>query len=390
MGLAASVMAGDNRDLATFLVAENVSLPEMLRAMKAAPGDRFLGMVFRMACVQARTEDLPVLCEIFERVPEPYMQSLIFPALAEVWLRENGLAAKPPVPKFPPVEPVPVVPADYPENLKKALERYRQVMAPFEKRKASAATARSFEAHRKEYFDLLAQLVGPGPGPFTDKVLAYHWGSWCGTGSEVFRKPQAAALAVALVRDERWAEAAGALLQADFGKEAPGADALLAALIPDREEVLTGALASQGLEEWPWDESLRIFLSQLLRRPGDTRVETLIALTDHAHSDSLSSYYKALGKFVSPEPPGDVFSRYGADLFGAAELPDIRPEDFRADAQRRAAEYLASQASQSISVEAALKLTEFWKKPGVPSPSPPCAVFWNILPGKWRRRPMPR
>jgi hypothetical protein len=370
IGLAASVAAGEKRDLATLLISEKVSLPEMLEMMKAAPGDRFVGMVFRRACVQARTEDFPVLCEIFEKIPEHHTQSLIFPALAEVWLRGNGLAANPPVPKFPTLESAPVVPAGYPENLRKALERYRQVVAPFENLKAPARATRSFAAHRKEYFSLLTQLVGPGPGPFTDKVLAYHWGSWCGTGSEVFRKPQAAALAVALVRDERWAEATGALLLADFGKEASGADALLAALLPDREEVLAGALASQGLEEWSWDESLRIFLSQLLRRPGDTCVETLIALATHAHPDSLSSYYTALGKFVSPDPPGDVFPRYGADLFGSAELPDLRPEDFRSDAQRRAAEYLAAQASQPVAVDAALNLTEFWKKCRSPESEP--------------------
>lgn len=371
IGLAASVWAGEKRDLTTFLIPEKVSLPGMLEGMKeAAPGDHLLGLVFQRACAQARTEDLPVLCEIFEKIPEHYTQSLIFPALAEVWLRGNGLATKPPVPKFPPLESSPVVPAGYPKNLQKALERYRQVAAPFENLKASAPAMRSFAAHRKEYYDLLARLVGPGPGPFTDQVLAFHWGSWCGTGSEVFRKPQAAALAVALVRDERWAEAAGALLQADFGKEASGADAVLAALLPDLEEVLAGALASQGLEEWPWDESLRIPLGQLLRRPGDARVETLIALTNHAHSDSLSSYYKALGKFVSPEPPGDVFSQYGADLFVAAELPDVRPEEFSADAQRRAAEFLAAQASRPISVEAALNLTEFWKKNRGPESGP--------------------
>ena len=90
-----------------------------------------------------------------------------------------------------------------------------------------------FQTHRTDYWKLVERLLEQKEGPWTDDFLRYRWGGMCGSGSEYFDMPQSRLLVMALVVDQRWSEAAGAVLAVMPSADAEGSLRVLEACVPD-------------------------------------------------------------------------------------------------------------------------------------------------------------
>ena len=161
-------------------------------------------------------------------------------------------------------------------------------------------------------------------GPWTDDFLSYRWGGKCGTGREYFDVPQSRLLVMALAADQRWSEAAGAVLAVMPSADAEGSLRVLEACVADPLKVVVGGLAYFDLG--PQDSlTLKLratLLGFLLRLSGDARVQALSDLVAHAPVEALPLYFMALGKFIptsaAPGPGENAvrYERWGDEEFG--------------------------------------------------------------------------
>ena len=326
---------------------------------------------FETACRRAQPDEIQKLAGIFEAFPaDSYYKAKLFSALANAWLSREVPAQLSERPEFPqPTTPVPSALAAYPKDLREAAERDLQVATPFqsltEDRKPGESST-DYQTHEPDYWKLISQLLAKKDGPFTEKFLAYRWGGWCGTGSDQFRDPQSFALLMALVADKRWAEAAGAALNMTPSGEVGGALRVLSACVPDPEKVVIGGLAAidLGPKNYRIESRRATLLALLLCLPGDARVETLTRLAALAPPEALPMYFRTLGKIVRKEMPppdenGSIHVVFGWGTSGD-NLDTITANPAGEGAQQIAMDFLCSQATPKLSVEAAESLARIF------------------------------
>ena len=327
----------------------------------------------REAGTKARAGDWQGAAEIFESFPgDSYYKRKLFSELAEVWLLlelPEQLSVRPEFAS--PATGLPSVPAGYPQDLCEAAARYLAVAAPFQMLTGGRNPDQEridYQTHRTDYWKLVASLIANKDGPFTDKLLAYRWGGWCGTGSDQFQEPQSLALLMALASDKRWAEAAGAALSATPGGGSGGALRVLSVSVPDPEKIVVGGLAltDLGPEEYRTGSRRASLLALLLCLPGDRRVETLTRLASLAPPDALPIYFRALAKFVRRELPPPANNESIHRGWGWADSSDnldtITAESAGEGAQKLALDFLSSQASSTLPVRAAETLARTFQE----------------------------
>ncbi|MFZ4776348.1 MAG: hypothetical protein ACOYM3_13330 [Terrimicrobiaceae bacterium] len=327
---------------------------------------------FEAACRRANADEMQALTGIFEAFPsDSYYKARLFSPLANAWLfREvpTPLAARPEFPQT--STALPSTPSGYPPDLREAAERYLAVASPFqsltETRKPDKAWI-DYQTHKTDYWKLTAQLLAKKDGPFSEKFLAYRWGGWCGTGSDQFRDPQSVALLMALVADNRWAEAAGAALSVAPNDDIGGALRVLSAGVPDAEIVVAGGLAliDLGPKDYRIESRRATLLALLLCLPGEGRVERMTRLAALAPPEALPIYFRAIGQFVprGPLPPPDENgSIHGIWGWGSSSdhFATIVAEPVGEDARKSALDFLCALASPGLPIEAAENLARIF------------------------------
>jgi hypothetical protein len=100
-----------------------------------------------------------------------------------------------------------------------------------------------FQTHVPAYWKLVERLLEQKEGPWSDDFLSYRWGGKCGSGSEYFVVPQSRLLVMALAAEQRWTEAAGAVLAVMPSADAEGSLRVLEACVTDPLKVVVGGLA---------------------------------------------------------------------------------------------------------------------------------------------------
>ena len=349
--------------------SDDVSLQEMLAALGEA-GDKNLSItfvaVFRETCRRADADALGDLVRIFNAFPPAsYQKGVLFTPLADAWLRVRISPKLPRRPVFPDAPTtMPPAPDGYPRQLREAALEYERVRAPF---RALQEGNVDFQTHEPAYWKLVERLLEQNEGPWTDDFLSYRWGGKCGSGSEYFVVPQSRLLVMALAADQRWTEAAGAVLAVMPSADAEGSLRVLEACVADPLKVVVGGLAyfDLGPQDFLTQKLRATLLGFLLRLSGDGRVQALSDLAAHAPVEALPLYFMALGKFVpsSAAPgPGENAVRYGR--WGGRNLDGITARPASVAAQKQALDFLCSRASPDLSIEAATRLAElFHSKP---------------------------
>jgi hypothetical protein len=315
--------AAEKRNLADIRNAlwedsDDVSLQEMLAALREA-GDKNLSITFNTVfcetCRRADADALGDLVRIFNAFPpESYQKGDFFTPLADAWLRVRISAKLPRRPVFPDVPTkMPAAPDGYPRELREAALEYERVRAPF---LALQRGNIDFQSHRTDYWKLVERLLEQKEAPWADDFLRYCWGGMCGSGSEYFDVLQSRLLVMALAADQRWSEAAGAVLAVMPSADAEGSLRVLEACVPDLLKVVVGGLAcfDLGPQDFLTPRLRATLLGFLLRLSGDDRVQALCDLVAHAPVEALPLYFMALGKFLpsSAAPgPGENVVRYG-------------------------------------------------------------------------------
>jgi hypothetical protein len=365
--------AAEKRNLADIRNAlwdsDDVSLQEMLAALREA-GDKNLSITFNTVfcetCRRADADALGDLVRIFNAFPpESYQKGDFFTPLADAWLRVRISAKLPRRPVFPDVPTkMPAAPDGYPRELREAALEYERVRAPF---LALQRGNIDFKTHRTDYWKLVERLLEQKEGPWADDFLRYRWGGMCGSGSEYFDMPQSRLLVMALAADQRWSEAAGAVLAVMPSADAEGSLRVLEACVPDPLKVVVGGLAcfDLGPQGFLTPRLRATLLGFLLRLSGDARVQAVSDLAAHAPVEALPLYFMALGKFVpsSAAPgPGENVVRYGR--WGGRNLDGIMARPASVAAQKQAIDFLCSWASPDLPIDAATRLAEvFHAKP---------------------------
>ena len=345
---------------------DNVPTSPVVDAVRSAGRDErgdasAFSEALKNASARARAGDWQGAAEIFESFPgDSYYKRKLFSDLAFVWTLLEVPTQLPDWPEFPQcTTALPSAPSGYPQDLREATKRYLQVAAPFQSlidARKPDKTWTDYQTHKADYWKLITQLLAKKDGPFTDKFLAYRWGGWCGTGSNQFSEPHSIALLMALVADERWAEAAGAALSVAPRGEIGGALRVLSACVPDAEKVVVGGLAliDLGPKEYRIESRQATLLALLLCLPGDRRVGMMTRLAALAPPEALPVYFRALGKFVRKgAPPSDrngVSRGWGTS---SDNFDTISAESTGEGARKVALDFLCSQASPKLPVGAA-------------------------------------
>lgn len=325
---------------------------------------------FQEDCAGATAETLPGLIERLGKMEESYSKGNAFIAVAEAWFRLQPLLGKA---AFPSNEtPLPPLPEGFPAELVPAISRYQKVTAPFDKLKTEFTKSKqrvAFLSHEQEYWKLLSDMLADQNPPFSSRVLAFNWGHWCGTGSDRFYAPQSRAILMALLRDQRWAEAAGACLSVYPQGAMDGTVRIFSSLVADPVLVVAGGLALAGLP--PHDhyktQNTRSLLGLMVVLPGDERIRLLTTLAARASPENLTTYYRALGKFVPRhEEPGDA--RWPTSYFSSGDnLSVLKASSVGQAAQTTALDFLCAQATPSLPVEAAKELVRVFLQKRHPS-----------------------
>ncbi len=333
------------------------------RLFRVDPGNTsVIDELFSAACERGNADILSELVRLFEALPADaeFARGNIFCALAGLWLQ-----VRVPEKVLPPVKfsalPLPSLPLakNYPQELRSALDRYREVAAPFGEFLAAKPEAdwMTFQTHEPEYWKLVGQILRGEKGPFSEKLIAYGWGGGCGTGSETFMDPHSYALLLALVSDEKWSEAAGAAMAPRDSRGFRGAAHVLSACVSDPVKLLVGGLAYADCERQTfWMEGRTLpLLGLLLADRGDDRVDLLIGLASAAPPEALSRYFGALARFLPQKETGAsriVFSGFGINL------DEVAVEPVSARAQRKVWDFLCREASIPLPVQAAKTLCD--------------------------------
>jgi hypothetical protein len=237
---------------------------------------------------------------------------------------------------------------------------YRRVSEPFRRLlERGPVPSVDYQTHEEDYGRLREAVFARQGGPFTDRVLSWRWGGWCGTGSHRFLVPHSQTLLCALVADERWCEAAGAALALSPETDPRLAWKILEACPGTPEEILTGglALAMKHGSGWELEAQELPLLALMAGLPGDEKVRRLIELASVAPAPSLSQYFQVLGKCVprGPQPNG----RWGI-AFGGSGLHSVTAGKVSAEGQKMALDFLCAQASPKLPVDAAKTLAEMF------------------------------
>ncbi len=330
---------------------------------------------FQADCLQATPESLPGLIDRFAEIPpEDFLKGDAFFAVADAWLRQQSFPKDLVFPKN-----SALLPAEAPDasrNFAPAIRRYWDVTAPFrafQQSRPSRESTRSFLGHEREYWDMVADILKNRNGPFADRVLAYTWGHWCGTGSDRFSNPQALLLFMALARDGRWPEAVGAALAVHSKGASVGLARALSAMLPHPEEVVAGGLALEGgqSDSFVREEAIRNLLALMLILPGDDRVKLLVELTGQAPRNSLRDYFRVLGKFV-PRHPSERVKGGKTVWFGGwgGDLDAVTAEAASPVAQEQVENFLRTQAAPDLPVDAAKILVRIFRENRLPDRIP--------------------
>jgi len=264
--------------------------------------------------------DFKRLAAIYKAVPAgSFWRSVMLEPLSTLWIRNElaAITAENPHPIIPAVmdRPLPAKLKRAPRELQKAWSAYRAVTAPF--RKAFPVESNkpwiAFQENEPAFYSVMDDFFQDRTGGAVEKVYRFEWSGGCGTGSEQLYEPRSRMMFMALLRERRLKEAAGALfaissrmsgqfasdkrdgnLQGDFLKLC-GLDweALYAGAILDREiepqflmtdDDLLGTLAAYG-------------------SPRGARLVGLLAR--RAAPDRQAAYIRSLALFISPGANGD-------------------------------------------------------------------------------------
>jgi hypothetical protein len=343
----------------------SVSIREMLAVLSESSGENFstrFATVFCETCRRADANALEALIRIFDALPpESYQKGALFTPLADAWLRVRISPKLPQRPVFPDVPTkLPAAPDVYPRELCEVALDYERVKGPF---LALQEGNVDFQTHRPDYWKLVARLLEQKDGPSTDDFLSYRWGGNCGSGSEYFVVPQSRLLVMALAAEQRWTEAAGAALAVMPSADPDASLRLLEACVGDPLRVVIDGLASfdLGPQHFLTLKLRATLLGFLLRLSGDGRVQALTDLAANAPVEALSLYFIALGKFVPSSAAPDPAERVGTYGWGRRNLNGITARSATVVAQKQALDFLCSQVSPELTIEAATTIAKIFR-----------------------------
>lgn len=184
---------------------------------------------------------------------------------------------------------------------------------------------------------------------------------------------------MALVADERWAEAAGAALAVSAQGELGGSVRVLSACLPDPETVVVGGLAcvDLGRRDYLNDSRRGPLLGLLLSLPGDGRVEMLTRLAALAPHQAVPMYFRALARCVAPGPfptskkNGRIQPVVGYGWTTSSDnLDQVAVESVGKPAQKAALDFLCAQVSPELSITAGEYLAKIFRSKRRPESIP--------------------
>ncbi|MFV0414792.1 MAG: hypothetical protein ACK5NG_00330 [Chthoniobacterales bacterium] len=331
---------------------------------------------FVHACQDATPEDLPPLVERFRRIgsKETFLKVNAFTAVSDLWLKYQNVPEGIEMPKG--KISLPEIPVGYPADLTTAIKAYLHAIAPFSAlQQATSNPARKldFQPHEAEDWELIADLLTGKNGPFTEKILAYRWGGWCGTGSNRFREPQSRAILMALIADKRWPEATGAVLQTVPTRRMDGVKHVLEKIVKNPMETVAGGLAFSAFQNnWLAEQQTTRLLGLMKVLSGDERVHWLAELITQAQPNTLQAYFRVLDSLVdrqtfpAKKTTTSSLNRETGFSFGGDKLDFLIAQPLSKSAQKTALEILSAQASPELPVDAGEKLAKIFREKQIP------------------------
>ncbi len=178
----------------------------------------YFASLFQLACLRAESSQVGGLAQLFASIPldSPDRYHTLPPVLTLIMERELvQLRATPPLLKFPEQDlPSLKWQKEMSPSLATASRFALSALVPFnETRKAAAEKQRiDFQTNGPLYWKTVDRFLLDQPNGGADELLAFHWDSWCGTGSDAFYESHTAMIFFALVHEKRYAEAVGAAL----------------------------------------------------------------------------------------------------------------------------------------------------------------------------------
>lgn len=322
--------------------------------------------VVRLIADIGEDQDYKRLLQIYDSLPADYwMQGVFFDALSHMWFRRElpGLIKSTPKVSPPPSqEPLPANLQGAAPPLVEAWRLYKGVVAPFNARFAPSARqpdAPVIEAQQSwpAFYKVISDFFHGRGEDTVEKIAAFEWGGWCGTGSELLYGPRNRTLFMALCRQKRFDLALGALMAgADrerfrFGaKKAEWPQSFIAACGLDWQVLYAGAVLDGG-DRTP----------ELAAQGGEESARLLELMSALPFITEREDYLKAVAAFVVPAP----FASGGMpEMVAGLRLvssPQVAPER-----QQRLLEILHAQMKPDVglrTVDAASHLLRDLRRP---------------------------
>ena len=271
--------------------------------------------LFSVACRKAGSADFDKLIEAYLVLGnEAEATEYLFPFVADACIerelnaikREHFRLALPKV-----TEELPTELRQAPRELQEAWTSYKAARMDF---KANLARDNghgiNFENNEKAFGELLGSVLkGDGKGD-SEKLFRFFSSNDCiviGSGFDVWR---ARALVLALLKERKLSEAAGAALDLRLASRTTGLEEsetsdptvdVLTALGLDWEKIAAGG--QLNLQGSPFDSSQAVFLNELSAFGTDRAASLMVLLAGQAEEKSRPEYASAIRVFIADDKP---------------------------------------------------------------------------------------
>ncbi|MDR1146810.1 MAG: hypothetical protein LBK71_11845 [Verrucomicrobiales bacterium] len=289
----------------------------------------FISLVDHTCALIDNAEDLSSLTAKAAALPvSGYVKSLLVSPLMDAKLRLllRDLEKNPPLKiSLPPVKMHHALRRQYSPELQTALTNFTLLAAPYQKLAQAAKSngrdngpAVSFLINEKVFWSRIFDLVLDRDDVRAEEFLHYTWGSRCGTGSEPFMAAQAKAIWLALIKERRLAEAAGAAIMGGLRRDDQGQDNLnrriqFLKIVADDwpvGPVFAGGLLTVetrketvGDDDFDHDGLRENCLALIVTAGGDDAARLLLELARSAADEkTLPQYLGALARLVAAGP----------------------------------------------------------------------------------------
>jgi hypothetical protein len=292
--------------------------------------DRF----FEKACEKAKERQLPKLVGMYVRLDAAAFnkQSLLPPLATALILEHLRTRADWPRVEMPPIESdMPAELRDASPDLIEAWQLYKRAVQPFERvfrRADRGSKGISFQTNERSFSRLIDDVLTKRGEHLAEQLAEFEWSGWCGTGSDSLREPQSLGTFIALLNDDRIAEAVGAAIYVEGDRLLISADQRHNARVEflkrcglDWEMIFAGTQLVSELER-SRGGGPNSCLSELAAFGSDRAARLIMEMARRSERNYRATYAQALVTFI----PGDTENISGGGRFtnNLVRHPDMR------------------------------------------------------------------